>query len=104
MSTPGPDTIDALTDVDNAAETGGFDLRRVIELDAQSLIGRVAFAGIFAAVSVVVMPWQLPAAWMAFVIAYELFGLRVITPWLRSLPERAALSAFSWNSALGSIV
>ncbi|HXQ17037.1 MAG TPA: ATP-binding protein [Caulobacteraceae bacterium] len=102
MSTPGTETIDAPIDVD--AETGGFDLRRVIELDAQSLLGRVGFAGIFAVVSLVVMPWQLPAGWIAFILAYELFGLRVITPWLRSLPEQAALSAFAWNSAFGSIV
>jgi PAS domain S-box-containing protein len=101
MSTPGTDTIDAR--VDEAVEPEGFNVRRAIELDAQALVGRVAFAGIFAAVSVVVMPWQLPAAWMAFVIAYELLGLRVLTPWLRSLPERTALSAFAWNSAFGSI-
>jgi PAS domain S-box-containing protein len=99
-----PDTIDASAEVGAAGESGGFDLRRVIELDAQSLLGRVGFAGIFAAVAVVVMPWQLPAAWIAFIVAYELFGLRVITPWLRSLPERAALSAFAWNSAFGSMV
>ena len=101
MSTPGTETIDALIDVDTAGEPGGFDLRRVIELDAQSLLGRVGFAGVFALIGLVVMPWQLPAAWIAFIFAYELFGLRVITPWLRSLPERAALSAFAANSAFG---
>src|SRR5580698_7590146 len=102
MSTPGPDTIDGR--VDAAGATDGFDLRRVIELDAQSLLGRVGFAGLYAAVALVVMPWQAAAAWIAFIIAYELFGLRVITPWLRSLPERAALTAFAWNSAFGSLV
>ncbi|HLY79998.1 MAG TPA: ATP-binding protein [Caulobacteraceae bacterium] len=100
MSTPGPDTTDALADVD--ADGGGFNLRRVIELDAQSLLGRVGFAGIVAAMAVVALPWQMPAAWLGFIIAYELFGLRVVNPWLRSLPERAALSAFAWNSAFGS--
>ena len=102
MSTPGPDTIDGR--VDAAGATDGFDLRRVIELDAQSLLGRVGFAGLYAAVALVVMPWQLPAAWIGFIIVYELLGLRVITPWLRSLPERAALTAFAWNSAFGSLV
>jgi PAS domain S-box-containing protein len=86
----------------DAAETGGFDLQRVIALDEQSLLARVGFAGVYALAAVAVMPWIIPAAWMVLILVQELSGPRVLTPWFRRLPERAALTAFAWNSAVAS--
>jgi len=87
---------------DDTAETGGFDLQRVIALDEQALVGRVGFAGVYALAALAVMPWVIPAAWMGLILLQELISPRVLTPWFRRLPPRAALAAFAWNSGVAS--
>jgi two-component system, sensor histidine kinase len=100
---PGPSTPTpypaAAADV---TETGGFDLQRVIALDEQALAGRVGFAAVYALAALAVMPAIIPAAWMGLILAQELIGPRVLTPWFRRLPQRAALTAFAWNSGVAS--
>jgi PAS domain S-box-containing protein len=102
MSTPGPETIDALAGVDAAGESDGFDLRRAIELDEQSLLGRIGFAGVYALLALAVMPWQLPAAWIVSLIVWELISPRVFTPWMRGLDDDRALSVFAVSNLVGS--
>ena len=97
-----PDTIDA--SIDAAGDPGGFDLRRAIELDEQSLIGRIGFAGVYALLALAVMPWQLPAAWMATLIVWELVSPRVFTPWMRAAKDDAALSLFGLTNLIGSFI
>ncbi len=98
-----PEPLLAVADDD--AETGGFDLRRVIALDEQSLLARIGFAGVYALVALAVLPWVIPAAWMASILLLELISPRVLTPWfLHRLPRRAALTAYAWNSGLSSCV
>ena len=102
MSTSGPDTIDALAGVDAAGEPDGFDLRRAIELDEQSLLGRIGFAGVYALLALAVMPWQLAAAWIVSLIVWELISPRVFTPWMRGLDDDGALSVFAVSNLVGS--
>jgi PAS domain S-box-containing protein len=102
MSTPGPDTFDARVDAADAPD--GFDLRRAIELDEQALVGRIGFAGVYALLALAVMPWQLPAAWIAGLIAWELLSPRLFTPWMRGLNDDDALRVFALTNLLGSFV
>ncbi len=101
MSTPGPDPIRAPAGAD-ADEPDGFELRRAIELDEQGLIARVGFASLYAVIAIAVAPWQLPAAWIASLFAWELLSPRLFTPWMRRLPDDGALSVFALTNVLGS--
>jgi PAS domain S-box-containing protein len=101
MATPDAQT-NQLAVAEIPAEAGGFDLQRVIALDEQSVVGRVGFAAVYAVVALAVMPWAIPAAWMGTIFLQELISARVLNPWFRRLPERAALEAFVWNSLFAS--
>jgi len=50
------------------------------------------------------MPWQLPAAWIAGLIAWELISPRVFTPWMRALNDEDALSVFAATNVVGSFL
>ncbi len=100
MSTPGTDTIE--THGDAADQPDGFELRRAVELDQQGLLGRIVFAGVYALIAVAVMPWQLPAAWIASLVVWELLSPRLFTPWMRALPDDQAVSAFALSNVIGS--
>ena len=71
----------------DADQPDGFELRRAVELDQQGLLARVVFAGVYALIAVAVMPWQLPAAWIASLVVWELLSPRLFTPWMRALPD-----------------
>jgi PAS domain S-box-containing protein len=71
-----------------------FDVRATLELDRQGLAGRVSFAGLYALMSLLVLPWQMPAVWMAVIALWELATFGWINPRLMRMPERRAMRAF----------
>ena len=101
MSMPGPQFADAPAYADAAAEYGGFDVRRAVELDEQGLIGRLAFAGIYALLALAVMPWPIPAMWIGSLIVWELLSPRLFTPWMRGLDDEGALADFFQSGGQG---
>ena len=104
MSMPGPQFADAPAYADAAAEYGGFDVRRAVELDEQGLIGRLAFAGIYALLALAVMPWPIPAMWIGSLIVWELLSPRLFTPWMRGLDDEGALAVFALTNLVGSCI
>jgi two-component system, sensor histidine kinase len=81
-----------------AFDPSRFDLRATLELDRQALAGRVGFAGLYAVMSLLVLPWPLLAAWMVVIVLTELALLRWIYPRVMRMPERRAMWAFIWVS------
>jgi len=71
-----------------------FDVRAALELDRQSLTGRVGFAGLYALMSLLVLPWLVPAAWIATIVLWELLADRWINPRIMAMSERNAIRAF----------
>jgi PAS domain S-box-containing protein len=72
-----------------------FDVRTAIELAWHGLFDRVAFAAVYAGLSLFVLPWIEPAAWIAVILVWEL----AVTPGLDRavlrLPEDRAAAAYA---------
>jgi len=80
----------------------GFTARGAIELDRQSLPVRIAFAGLYALLLLLVHPLALAAAWIATILCWELFTLWVINPWILRAPEDRAIGRISAANLVGS--
>jgi len=71
-----------------------FSVRAALELDRQSLSGRVGFAGLYALMSLLVLPWQVPVAWITAIVLWEAVADRWINPRIMGMSERNAVRAF----------
>ena len=79
-----------------------FDVRAALELDRHGMTARVGFAGLYALMSLLVLPWPVPAAWMATIVVWELIADRWINPHIMVMSERNALRAFATVNAPAS--
>jgi PAS domain S-box-containing protein len=70
-----------------------FDVRAAVELDRRSLVGRVGFAALYALASLLVLPWTVPAGWMAAILVWELATHAWLNPRLLAMSERDAFRA-----------
>src|SRR5580700_1460486 len=75
-------------------DPGRFDVRAALELDRQSLTGRVGFAGLYALMSLLVLPWLVPVAWITAIVVWEAVADRWINPRIKMMSERNAVRAF----------
>jgi PAS domain S-box-containing protein len=85
---------DLSTDPD-AYDPSRFDVRAALELDRHGMAARVGFAGLYALMSLLVLPWPLPVAWMTTIVVWELIADRWINPRIMAMPEQKALLAFA---------
>ena len=92
-----PSALDAAN-----AEPGGFSVRGAVELDRQSLPGRIAFAALFAVISLFVIGWLLAAGWITAILAWEFINTRWINPAIATLDEKRAIPAFAFFNVVGS--
>ena len=92
-----PSALDAAN-----AESGGFSVRGAVELDRQSLLGRIAFAALFAVISLFVIGWPLAAGWITVIVAWEFINTRWINPAIATLDEKRAIPAFAFFNVVGS--
>jgi two-component system, sensor histidine kinase len=81
-----------------------FDVRATIEMDRKGLAGRVGFAGLYALLSMLVLPWQLPAAWIGAILVWELITIAWVNPRLTVMRETAAIRVFVVISAVAAAV
>jgi PAS domain S-box-containing protein len=77
-----------------AYDPSRFDVRATLELDRQGLAGRVGFAGLYALMSLLVLPWPVPAAWIAGIVLWEAVADRWINPRIMVMSQRDAIRAF----------
>src|SRR5258708_38303702 len=83
-------------------EPGGFSVLGALELDRQSLPGRLAFAGLYALISLLVVRWPLVAAWVGAILALEVGSALFINPAIAKLDERRAIPWFALSNIAGS--
>jgi PAS domain S-box-containing protein len=84
--------------------TGVVDVETSRELGRGSQLTRVAFAAVYAVVSLSVLPWQAMAAWMAAVVAWEFASSRIIDQAVATLSPHKATNAYAVLNFLGGCV
>ncbi len=81
-----------------------FDVRTAIEIAWHGLFDRVAFAVVYALLSLFVLPWTEAAAWIAAILVWEL----ALTPWLDRavlrLREDRASAAYALCNLVGAAI
>ncbi|HXQ09714.1 MAG TPA: ATP-binding protein [Caulobacteraceae bacterium] len=80
----------------------GLDVRTAIEISERGLFDRIAFAAIFAVISVAVLPWLTPVVWIASIAIWEWgIGPR-LDSMIAKLPEERAATPYALLSLPGS--
>ncbi|HZZ87224.1 MAG TPA: ATP-binding protein [Caulobacteraceae bacterium] len=100
MSSPEID----LNGSDGSPDGVGFNVRRAIELDQQSLIGRLVFSVVFALVGLLIVPWQLSLAWLGAIGGWELLGPLLFNSWMRRSSDDVALYIFAATNLFGGVI
>jgi PAS domain S-box-containing protein len=77
------------------AEAPVFDVKTAIEISARGLIDRLAFAGIYAAISLFALPWLAVVGWLAAILVWELALGAAIDRAIARLPENRASTAYA---------
>ena len=87
---------------DPTANARGLDVQTAIEISQRGLFDRIAFAAIFGVISIAVLPWLVPMAWIAAIAVWEW----AIGPWLdrmvARLPEHRAATPYALISLPGA--
>jgi PAS domain S-box-containing protein len=86
-----------------ANQANTFNIHSAAQLDRQGLAGRLVFASIYAAVSLLVVPWPLAAGWILVVLLWEAINLRLVR-WIVALPAAAAIDAYAAGNLVGSSI
>ena len=81
-----------------------FDVGTAIELARHGLFDRVAFAVVYAALSLFVLPWIEPVAWIAVIVAWELVVTPVLDRAVLRLPDGRAADAYAICNLIGAAV
>jgi PAS domain S-box-containing protein len=79
-----------------------FDVRTMVELSRRSLIDRVAFAAIYAAIGAFVLPWTGMVAWIGAIIVWEWLIAPPLERQLVQLPDDQASAAYVCVNLIGS--
>ncbi len=83
-------------------DPGVFNVRAAWDLDRSSQAARITFAGIYAGISLMVLPWPVALAWIAAVLVWE----GVSTPFanwaISTLSNQTAINVYAACNAFGS--
>jgi len=85
-----------------AAAAPPLDIRTNVELALISTRDRVLFAGLYAAISLMIHPWQVVAAWVSVVLAWEFVLRRRLDQVVVGMAPEAAKSAYAGVNFVGS--
>jgi two-component system, sensor histidine kinase len=87
---------------DPAGIASGLDVHTAIEISERGLFDRMAFAAVFAVISVAVLPWLFPVAWIVSIALWEWgIGPR-LDRMVAKLPEHRAATPYAMLSLPGS--
>ena len=84
--------------------TPGFDLGTTLELARRGTCDRLAFAGVFAAISFLILPWKVDAAWISTLVAWEFVSGWLLDRAATRLREDRAWTAYVVISVIGSSI
>ncbi len=86
------------------AAATAFDVRTAIELGRHGLFDRVAFAVVYAALSLFVLPWIQAVAWIAVIAVWELAIGPLLDRAVMRLREDRASAAYTLCNLVGSAI
>src|SRR5579871_4344906 len=85
-----------------APDLGAFDTRTMVELGQHGLFDRVMFAGVFAVISLLVLPWTAVAGWFVMIGIWE-WGINpVLDRAVLRMPEQRAAAIYALCSTVAS--
>ena len=94
----------AETPSDPARNGAGLDVRTAIEISKTGLFDRMAFAAVFAVVSIAVLPWLVPVAWITAIAVWEWgIGPR-LDAMVTKLPQHRAVTPYAAINLPGSAI
>src|SRR5580704_3666026 len=85
----------------DAGAGASISLAASIELDRSNLVGPLVFAGLYALMSILVLPWQAGLGWFVAIAGWEVANRYVTEPFFRSLPEKAGIWTFAGANFVG---
>jgi two-component system, sensor histidine kinase len=86
----------------SAPDIGAFDTRTMVELGQHGLFDRVMFAGVFAVISLLVLPWMAVAGWFVMIGVWE-WGINpVLDRAVLRMPESRASAVYALCSVVAS--
>src|SRR5580704_8964428 len=94
-SSSDPPTLDGLSRDAGAPDLGAFDIKTTVEIGQHGLFDRVMFAGIFAVISLLALPWTEVAVWIAMIAAWEAAIGPLLDRAVVRMPERRAFAVYS---------
>ncbi len=86
------------------AATDDFDVHTTRALGRASQRGRIVFAGVFALVALIFLPWTVVAAWYAAVLVWEAISPPILDGYVLKLSQRRAVSAYSASNFIGGCI
>jgi PAS domain S-box-containing protein len=81
-----------------------FDVRTAIEIAWHGLFDRIAFAVVYAGLSLFVLPWTQAAAWIATILVWELALTPMLDRAVLRLPEDRASVAYALCNLVGAAI
>jgi len=86
----------------SAPDIGAFDTRTMVELGQHGLFDRVMFAGIFAVISLLVLPWMAVAGWFVMIGVWEWMLNPLLDRVVLRMPEERASAVYALCSVAAS--
>ncbi len=80
---------------DPAGIASGLDVHTAIEISERGLFDRIAFAAIFAVISIAVLPWLVPIVWIASIAIWEWGIGPPLDRMVAKLPEHRAATPYA---------
>src|SRR6185503_12937080 len=80
----------------------GFDLHTVRSLGRGSRNGRLIFAAAFGLLSLAILPWQIPAVWVAALVAWELVNPVILDGPVVRLPYQQGITLHAVCNFVGA--
>jgi PAS domain S-box-containing protein len=85
----------AQSPADPAGIASGLDVHTAIEISERGLFDRIAFAAVFAVLSIAVLPWRTPAVWIASIAIWEWGVGPALDRLVARLPEDRAITPYA---------
>ena len=90
------------TSGDEAMLDTAFDARTAVEISQRAILNRIGFAAVFAAISLLVLPWMAAVAWVSTVVVWELIVAPPLDRAVVRLPEKQASAAHALLNMIGT--
>jgi len=88
--------------VPSPTNLGSFDVPTAVELSQRGMFDRVMFAGIYAFISLLALPWFEVAAWIATIAVWEAVIGPLLDRMVVRMPEDRAFAAYSVGNVAAS--